>query len=46
MRLVQLLGSIAVALALTVGTAVVIGAHVDTAKVCAIDSGGHGGSGK
>lgn len=46
MRLIQLLGSITIALVLSVGTAVVIGAHVDTAMVCAVDSSGHGGSGK
>jgi hypothetical protein len=40
--LLQLLGSIGVAVALTLETAIVAGAHVDAAKVCAADSSGRG----
>jgi hypothetical protein len=42
----QLLGSIGVALALVLGTALVTGAHIDAAKICAADSSGRhsGGS--
>jgi len=41
-KLLQLFGSIAVGVALTLGTAVIAGAHVDASKACAIDSSGHG----
>ena len=45
-RMLQLLGSIGVALALVLGTAVITGAHVDTTKICAAtDSSGRHGSG-
>lgn len=43
-RMLQLLGSIGVAVVLVLGTALVTGAHIDTAKICAAgdSSGGHG----
>jgi hypothetical protein len=44
-RFLQLLGSIGVAVALTLGTAVITGAHVDATKACAVDSSGRGGGG-
>jgi hypothetical protein len=45
-RTLQLLGSIGVALALVLGTALITGAHIDTAKICAAgDSSGRHSSG-
>jgi hypothetical protein len=43
-KVLQLIGSIAVGVALVLGTAVITGAHVDTAKICASTdtSGKHG----
>jgi len=44
-RLLQLVGSIGVAVALVLCTALIVGAHVNAVKVCAVDSGGHHGGG-
>ena len=44
-RILQLLGSIGVAVALTLGTALIVGANINAAKVCAVDSSGHHGGG-
>jgi hypothetical protein len=45
-RTLQLLGSIGVAVALVLGTAMITGAHVNSAKICAVDSSGGHGSGQ
>jgi hypothetical protein len=44
-RLLQLLGSVGVAVALTLGTAWIVGAHVNATRACAVDSSGHHGGG-